>query len=161
MGRNVSNERAPALSRLQKLGVFAAVGSFLVASLVITPISVWSFFHPAVPDRSGTVRDLSDFYLEADRLFLKGVFLPKATTPEEYREYSKEVEAFSERFDTWLAANMSPTARARMLQYDPALNLVSIKEPLNEDHRATLVALLQTKAGIEALMKNATWDKLK
>src|SRR5688572_26110522 len=66
-----------AASSPQRLGAYAAIGSFLTAFFIIAPVAVWNLWNPYDPDtaRIEITTALRAFYVQADQLIQEGLAL--------------------------------------------------------------------------------------
>jgi hypothetical protein len=146
---------------LQRLGAFAAIGSFLTAFVVIAPLAILSRVSPPDPEaaRADVRLGLKGFYLEADAIFHEGLDIRPGTTTDDFKRYIEKVGAFSTRLERWLDANMSPAAKSRLLRINPSHVNLTFRNSISAEHRAVLLLLMQYLDALDAMLISPAWDK--
>lgn len=106
--------------------------------------------------RAENLATLKAFDIEANRLFEESLTV---SNPADYKAYLAKADSFSGRLERWAANNMGPRASEILLRYDPKDVNISFESTTSKEHASAIVAIIQTRENILALIEAGASDK--
>jgi len=106
--------------------------------------------------RAGNLATLKAFNSEANRLFEESLTLDNAA---DYAAYTAKADGFSGRLERWVADNIGPRASEILLRHDPKEANMTFENTMDKAHASAMVAIIQTRENIAALIEARASDK--
>jgi hypothetical protein len=106
--------------------------------------------------RAGNLATLKAFNSEANRLFEESLTLDNAA---DYAAYTAKADGFSGRLERWVADNIGPRASEILLRHDPKDANMTFENTMDKAHASAMVAIIQTRENIAALIEARASDK--
>jgi len=99
---------------------------------------------------------LKTFDAEANRLFEQSLRISNA---DEHAAYLAKADSFAQRLERWVAKSMGPKASEVLQRHDPKHVNMNLESTLDKEHASAVVAIVQTRENIAALIEAGASDK--
>jgi hypothetical protein len=140
-------------SRITSLRIYLVI--FTVFTLSIASLLAWQKEHRELI-QTESLATLKAFDTEANRLFEESLTIENAAG---YTAYLAKAEGFSGRLQSWVADNMGPRASEILQRHDPKDVNMAFESTIGKDHASAIVAIIQTRENIAALIEARASDK--
>lgn len=122
---------------------------FVALLLSTTSLLAWQRQHRKLIEAENLVV-LKTFDTEANRLFEESLSVSNAA---DYTAYSAKADFFAEKLERWVAESMGPKASEILQRHDPKHVNINLESTLDKDHASAVVAVVQTRENIAALIE--------
>ncbi|HLX13750.1 MAG TPA: hypothetical protein VKS24_00915 [Bradyrhizobium sp.] len=140
-------------SRSISLRIYLVV--FTVFTLSMASLLAWQKEHRE-SGRAENLATLRAFNSEANRLFDESLALNDAA---DFAAYTAKANGFSARLERWVAENIGPRASEILLRHDPKDANMTFENTMGKDHAAAIVAIIQTRENVAALIEARASDR--
>jgi len=134
-------------SRTTSLPIYLMI--FAGFTLAMASLLAWQKEHRE-SIRAENLATLKAFHNEANRLFEESLTVGNA---DDYAAYRTKADRFTGRLEQWVADAMGPKASEILLRHDPKDVNINFENTLGKDHASAIVAIIQTRENISALIE--------